>query len=372
VTPAEKKEAVPRAPALPPLEFIASSTQLESTRDWFTVRIVELMGERRVGFVEAARVAAHDNLTGYGEHATRSARPDPLGLFDDAPVRQALVLAVARPRGEHADPELPRVAEQLAPDGIATRALESDYGAEHMRILHDPTAAEMRIALQDGIDELGKNAARSGRRGELTLFFDGHGDSAGMAGADGEELTFDELQDANRRAVAANVQLIVVSNGCFQGAGVVLAERLVNAALEARVQSARLAPKRAEELSSMLAAAGQLIEFARKLSPVLEELGRIAGASPHAATPTEAVRALYDSLEALDGEHGFAEASTRLNAHIESARTRLAKIDPDDPEQLGALVADLNVVSDSLTEEVAQLQELVGVQLDLAAIVPPA
>jgi hypothetical protein len=366
----QKQETVLRAPALPPMEFIASSTQTESTRDWFTVRIVELMAERRIGFVEAARVAAHDNLTGYGEHATRSARPDPLGLFDDAPVRQALVLAVAHPHGEHADPELPRVAEQLAPDGMATRALESDYGARDLRIVHDPTAAEMRVALRAAIDELGETVAGSGRRGELTFFFDGHGDSWGMAGSDGEELTFDELEDANRRAVAANVQLIVVSNGCFQGAGVLLAERLANTALATRLGAAQVPPERAAELSSMLAGSERLVEFARVLSPVLEELGRIATGLPHITPAAEAVRALHDYLEPLDRELGFAAASPMLNRAIRTLWEILSKPEPASDAQLALLVAQLNLISDTLTEEVAQLQELVGVQLDLAAIVP--
>ena len=348
------------------MEFIASSTQLEATQDWFTERIVELMGERKIGFVEAARLVAHDNLTGHGEHATRSARPDPLDLFEDAPVRRAVVLAVAHYHGDDPDPELPRVAEQLAPDGIASKALEADYGPPGVEILRDPSAAEMSAVLERAISDLGAAAARAGKHGELLVFFDGHGNSHGIAGSDGEEITFDDLAKLNEKAVAANVHLVVVSNGCFQGAGVLLAERLTNLALAERLQAAKLPPERTGQLLAALTAAADLIDVGQALSQPLEEVGRIAGGDDHAWSETETVSALRATLERVASR---AEASVDVSERLTSVRARLAA-DSTDGKQVAALAADLDYVSDSLTEEIAALQELVTAQLDAAGAQP--
>jgi hypothetical protein len=346
------------------MEFISSSTQLEATQDWFTDRIVELMRERKVGFVDAARLVAHDNLTGHDEHATRSARPDPLGLFrGEPPVRAAVVFAVAHQRAANPDPDLPLVAEQLAPDGIATRALVGDYGEGRTTIRRDPTAAEIVGTIQAAVVALGDLARRAGTSGELLVFFDGHGDSHGMVGSDGKELPFDELLKLNDQAVAANVRLVVVSNGCYQAAGVLLAELLANRALEQRLTAAKLPAERAAALAATLAGAARLIDLGRSLSQPLEEVGRIAHGADHAWSAAETAAALRRTLS---GVERLAGAGPELDDRIQAVRHGLSG-DGADAARVVELAPVLNDVSDRLTEEIARLQELVGAELDVAA-----
>src|SRR5207302_2123212 len=99
-------------------------------------------------------------------------------------------------------------------------------------------------------------------------------------------------------------------------------------------------------------------------------LGRIANGSPHVSTAAEAVKTLHDFLDGSGAfvQHGFAAASSTLNEAIRAVRNLLPTFDPGSEAQLATLVSQLDLISDRLTEEVAELQELVGVQLDLAAI----
>jgi hypothetical protein len=353
------------------LEFIASSTQTGATYDWFTARIVRLMRTREIGFAEAARLVARDNLTGHGERATRSADLRPLDPLAAEPLRRVLAFAVAHYGGKA--PDLQKVATNLGPRGMATRALQGDYGKNSTTVLRDPTVAEMAAAIGAAIVDLGAAAARKRRRGELTLFFDGHGNSAGMEGSDGEMFTLDQLQGLAEAAGAAGVDLIVISNECMQGAGVLLAEQLGNRALGTRVDAAGLPPERAQELHDKLGELERLIEFAQFLSPVLQQLGDVASGESSPGSRDENVRGLHDSMETFSGfdpylATGFAAAGSELNQRIQAAWKRTATIHASDPEQFVALVRDLDVISDELTEEVARLQYLVKTQLDLASI----
>ena len=353
------------------MEFIASSTQTEATYDWFTARIVKLMRERHVGFAEAARTVARDNLTGHGERATRSADLRPLDPLAEPPLRRAIAFSVAHYGGREHD--LPKVASNLGPRGMATRALKSDYGAANTAVLRDPTAAQMAAVIQQAIAEVGRAAAAAGRPGELLLFFDGHGNHTGMEGSDGEMFTLEQLQSLDEAAVAAGVHLIVISNECMQGAGVLLAEQIGNRTLSERVDAAGLPAESAQELHATLDQLQLLIEFAQFLTPTLRDLGELANGEAGEHTPAEDVRELRDHMELLDSfdhfvDHGFAAASPELNERIQAVWKQLSTIDPGNHDQLVALVRDLDYVSDELTEEVARLQWLVQTQLDLSAM----
>jgi hypothetical protein len=356
-----------------PMEFISSSTQTEFAEGWFTDRVVQLMHQRHIGFVEAARAIARGNLTGHGEHATRSGDLRAVDPLADPPLRRALALSVAHYHGPHHDPNLPEVASQLGTHGTATQALRQDYGGANTRIVRDPTAAQIGAAIQQEITTLGRAAAHDGRQAELTIVFGGHGDHTGMEGSDGTMFTLAALSALNQAAMAVGVHLIVISDECMQGAGALLAEELASPTMRQRVDAAPVPPERAAAMRETLGHAEQLIEFAQSLNPVLDDLGVIAEGDTAGQTPTQAVADLRLHLLMLDSyDHfvarGFVAASPELNLRIQAVWGRLRTIHPSNHAQVVALVRDLRFISDHLTEEVAQLQELVQTELDLSGM----
>ena len=139
---------------VPPPEFLASSNQTESTADYYTVRIVQIMRQHNVGFVEAARLVAKRNLTGHGEQAGRSGHLSTLKTADIFVeiVRQALAIQVSNVPGR--DRDLPITAAHLSERGLATQALRRDYGANNVSVVRNPTAAVIQQRISAGITKL--------------------------------------------------------------------------------------------------------------------------------------------------------------------------------------------------------------------------
>jgi len=355
-----------------PMEVLTGSGLTRSTDGNYTDRILARMRrDPSLRFVDAARLVSEGNRS--RDDPSRSPRiGDPSVLDDGVVVRYALVLANSDYRTED---DLPEIRTQTRPGGGLRRALERDYGRESVRVESDRTADQMRAAIQSAIDTVAGRLA-PGQRGQLMVNFQGHGGATGMEGVDGNDLLLSQISALALAAQRRRVEVVVVSDACFQGATAVVGSGLASHWLDARADASGMNPEEARRVHQELEAFREVMRLLARIRGRLEAMDRYL-LTGRAHRPWTEVRSDLDEVRwqfllhgerILEGERYLSGAVAR---RLEALRREIGTLEI--PEHGGEAARNLcrhlrdeiGSVMDAVTEEIARAMEAIDLAVAL-------